>query len=72
VVDRGIYYIDRPATKSTLRFFDFASRRSVTIADDLGTASEGGGFATSPDGRTILFARRDSSIDDLMLVDNLK
>ena len=72
VVDRGIYYIDRPAMKATLRFFDVASRRSVTIADDLGTPADGGGFAASRDGRTLLFARRDSSIDDLMLVEHLK
>lgn len=72
VVDRGIYYIDRPATKSTLQFFDFASRRSVTIADDLGNLADGGGFAASRDGRTLLFARRDSSVDDLMLVERLK
>jgi Tol biopolymer transport system component/predicted Ser/Thr protein kinase len=72
VVDRGIYYIDRPATKSALRFFDFASRRSVTIAGDLGTPDEVGGFAASPDGRTILFVRSDSSVDDLMLVERLK
>ena len=71
VVDRGIYYIDQASTKSTLRFFDFASRRSVTIADDLGNTAEGGGFAASRDGRTILFARRDSSVDDLMLVERL-
>ena len=52
VVDRGLYYIDQASTKSTLQFFDFASRRSVTIAGDLGNTAEAGGFAASSDGRT--------------------
>ena len=30
------------------------------------------GFAASPDGRTILYSRIDSSIDDLMLVENFR
>jgi len=72
VVERGIYYIDQPSTKATIQFFDFASGRSVTIARDLGDAAEIAGFAASPDGRTILYARRDSAVDDLMLVENVR
>ena len=72
MVERGIYYIDQPPANATLQFFDFASRRSVTIARNLGDAADVGGFAASPDGRTILYARRDSSVDDLMLVENFR
>ena len=73
VVDRGIYYIDQASTKSTLRFFDFASRRSVTIAGDLGNTAEAGGFAASSDGRThSLRPSVTASVDDLMLVERLK
>ena len=72
VVERGIYYIDQASAKSTLRFFDFAGRRSVAIAGDLGQADEIGGFAASRDGRTVLYVKRDSSVDDLMPVEHFK
>ena len=67
---RGIYYIAVP--KAALQFFDFASRRAATIAEDLGRFAEEGGVAVSPDGRFVLFVRRDSSIDDLMLVERFR
>lgn len=81
VLDRGIYYIDRlsgkPAGSSTagagearLRYFDFASRGSTTVAPNLGNV--GLGLTASPDGRTILYSRVDSSVDDLMLVENFR
>ena len=70
VLDRGIYYIDRPERASRLQFFDFATKRSTTVAGDLGDARLG--LTASPDGRTILFTRRDSSVDDLMLVENFR
>jgi len=69
-LERGIYYIDRPAGGARLQFFDFATRRSTTVARNLGEV--GGGLTTSPDGRTILFSRMDSSVDDLMLVENFR
>jgi Tol biopolymer transport system component len=72
VVGQGIYYIDQPAAEATLQFFDFANRRSVTIARDLGDADEIGGLAASPDGRITFYARRDSAVDDLMLVENVR
>ncbi len=71
VVDRGVYYIEQ-TTKTSLQFFDFASRQSVTISPDLGNVAELGGFAVSPEGRTILYGRRDSSVCDLMLVENFR
>ena len=61
MIGRAIYYITQPTSNTTLQFCDFGSRRSITIARDLGGAAELGGFATSPDGRIILYARRDSS-----------
>ena len=70
VVDRGIYYVDRPAGETRLQFFDFATRTSKTIAPNLGNIS--GGLTASADGRTILYSRVDSSVDDLMLVENFR
>ena len=70
VLERGIYYLDRPANEARLQFFDVATRRSTTVARGLGEWT--GSLTVSPDGRTILFSRVDSSINDLMLVENFR
>jgi Tol biopolymer transport system component len=81
VLERGIYYIDRPSGKTggysadgpgepRLQYFDLATHRSTTVAPNLGNV--GLGFTSSPDGRTILYSRVDASVDDLMLVENFR
>jgi eukaryotic-like serine/threonine-protein kinase len=71
VLDRGIYYMDQPSVETRLQYFDFATRRSRTVAGNVGNVILG--FLTaSPDGRAILYARVDSSVDDLMLVENFR
>jgi Tol biopolymer transport system component/tRNA A-37 threonylcarbamoyl transferase component Bud32 len=71
VLSHGIYYLEQPSD-ARIRFFDFESRRSMTVASNLGDYTLIGGFAASRDGRTLLYAKRDSSVDDLMIVDNLR
>jgi Tol biopolymer transport system component len=68
--DKGSYYVDQPSTAMRLRYFDFATHRSTTIAPDLGNVDVP--LTTTPDGRTILFPRTSFSIDDLMLVENFR
>lgn len=70
VLDSGIYYIERTAAESRLQYFDLATRKTTTIAGDLGNVDVG--LTVSPDGRTILFSRVDSSVNDLMLVENFR
>jgi serine/threonine protein kinase len=82
VLDRGIYFvdrpsgeggihdIDRPSGETRLQYYDFATRRTTTVARDLGNVDIG--LATSIDGRTILYSRVDSAVDDLMLVDGFR
>jgi hypothetical protein len=72
VVERGIYYIDQSSPKTAFKFFDFAGRGDAMIARDLRNIAEIGGCAASLDGRTIFYARSDSSVDDLMLVENFR
>ena len=86
VAPTGLYYADRApraeadrsAGESRLRFYDFATRRSETVArlDDVGFANKLGqiGFTPGirPDGRAILYSRIDSTVDDLMLVESFR
>jgi hypothetical protein len=66
----GVYYLDKPSGETRLQYFDFATRRSTTVARNLGAVDA---FLTaSPDGRTLLYCRVDSSVDDLMLVENFR
>jgi len=70
VLEKGIYYIDRLAGETRLQFFDFATQKSAIMARGLGDVRLG--LTVSGDGRTILYTRRNSSIDDLMLVENFR
>ena len=68
--EKGIHYADRPADRTRLRFHDFATGRSTTVFENLGNI----GFTpgVSPDGRTILYSQIDSTVEDLMLVENFR
>jgi hypothetical protein len=82
VLDRGIYYVDRisggagihyfdrSAGETRLRYFDLATHRSTTIVRNLGNVDVP--ITASADGRIILYPRPDSSVDDLMLVENFR
>jgi len=81
VLNQGIYYIDRastngglyldgPAGEARLQYFDLATQKSTIVAHDLGNVFLG--LTASPDGRTVFYSRVDSSLDDLMLVDNFR
>jgi Tol biopolymer transport system component len=84
VLDGGIYYIDRPSAsadggllfvdqpsgETRLQYFNFGTRRTTTVARNLGNIFLG--LTASKDGRSIFYSRVDSSVDELMLVDNFR
>ena len=70
VLERGIYYIDIGPGGSRLQFFDLGAGGVKTVATGLGEVRYG--LTASADGRTILYTRVDSTIDDLMLVENYR
>ena len=82
VVERGIYYLDgasgeasrffsdRPPDETRLRYFEFATQQTSTVARNLGWVSFG--LSASRDGRTVFFSRIDSSVDELMIVDDFQ
>ncbi len=67
----GLYYA---ATTPDVRmeFFDFATRKSTVVARNPGEGAEVGGLTASADGRTLLYARLQSAVDDLMLVERFR
>jgi Tol biopolymer transport system component len=70
VIDGGIYYIERIPGQARLQYFDFRTRKTTTVAGNLGNVDTG--LSASPDGRTILFSRIERSVTDLMLVENFR
>ena len=70
VLDSGIYYLDQPSGETRLEFLDFATGRSTTVARHLGEIWAG--LSATPDGRMILYTKRESSVEDLMLVENFR
>jgi len=70
VLEKGIYYLDRAANETRLQYYDFGSGKSAIVARNLGDIFLG--LTATPDGRTILYTRIDSSVDDLMLVENFR
>ncbi len=67
VLETGIYYADRVANDTRLQYHDFATGTSTVVARNLGDITPL--ITASADGRTVLFARIDTSIHDLMLVE---
>ena len=68
--ERGEYATDRTGGETRLQYYDFATRQSTTVARNLGTVNFG--LSVSADGRHVYFSRVDSSVDELMLVDNFR
>jgi eukaryotic-like serine/threonine-protein kinase len=67
---RGVFYDDKPTGETLLQYFDFATKETTTVAENLGSVDLP--LAASTDGRLILFSRMDSSIEDLMIVENFQ
>jgi Tol biopolymer transport system component/predicted Ser/Thr protein kinase len=75
VTERGIYFVPQKVTpQPILQFFSFATQQvtQVMALDEPPVTSGVGGLAISPDGRWILYAQTDSSVADIMLVENFR
>jgi hypothetical protein len=70
VAERGLFYLDWLMDQPRLRFFDFATERSMTVASNLGEI-ETPLLAVSPDGRTILYSRTET-LADLAMIQNYR
>lgn len=74
VLPSGICYIpEKPNPRPTILFYDFAARQTRLVATmEKPVLRIWAGLAISPDERSILVTQIDSSISDLMLVENFR
>jgi hypothetical protein len=70
VVDGGIDYVDRPQAETRLCDLNLADGRSSIVAGGLGSIAPL--ISATPDGHTVLYARRDHSLQDLMRVEDFR
>ena len=82
VTDGGIFYIERVAGGmvpsiadqfgggTQLKYYEFATRRTMTVAQNLGAVAFG--LTASADSRTVFFSRVDSSANELTIVDGFR
>ena len=70
MLDEGIYYLQRVPGETRLMYLDLSTRQSTVIAGNLGDVFFG--LTATADGRTLFYSRFDSSVNDLMLVENFR
>jgi Tol biopolymer transport system component/DNA-binding winged helix-turn-helix (wHTH) protein len=72
VVDQGIYFIPgwHGEPHSTLKFFDFARRKTTLVADLPGLPAYG--LSLSPEGKNILFSLYEPPNSDLWMVERFR
>jgi dipeptidyl aminopeptidase/acylaminoacyl peptidase len=74
IMRNGICYVpEKPNPRPPILFFDFASKQTRVVATmEKPVLRVWAGLAVSPDERSILVTQVDSSISDLMLVENFR
>jgi hypothetical protein len=73
LVGDGVYFASRsgaPNTTYFIQFLNFATGKIRTVAPM--SAPPASGLSVSPDGRFLVFAQRDETGSDLMLVENFR
>jgi Tol biopolymer transport system component len=68
----GIYFLSEDPPNGKIKFFDFATRKTVSIFAPEKPAIDFGGLAVSPDGRSLLYNQVDSWDSYIMLVKNFR
>jgi eukaryotic-like serine/threonine-protein kinase len=74
VLKEGLYFISKEAApRQTIRFFSFATRRITPLLEvEKEPLWWGNGLSLSPDGRHLLYAQMDHSVNDILLVENFR
>jgi Tol biopolymer transport system component len=72
VMDKGIFILDDTKRLAKIKFFEFATRRTLELTTvDLGPRAPAGEmFSVSPNAKSIMYSRVDQVESDIMLVEN--
>jgi Tol biopolymer transport system component len=67
----GIYFVPSATSGSSIQFLDLNTNQIATVAGFEGRLNNGevGGLALSPDGKWLLYTKRDERGSELMLVE---
>lgn len=69
----GIYFLDKTADpRGTIEFFEFATRKTTPVFNLEKPASAFGGFALSPDGKSLLYSQLEVEDSSIMLVKSFR
>jgi len=74
MLPQGIYFITKEdVPQQTIHFYSFATRRITPLATvEKAPLDVQPGLAMSPDGRWLLYAQRDQTVNDIMLMENFR
>jgi Tol biopolymer transport system component/DNA-binding winged helix-turn-helix (wHTH) protein len=68
----GIYFLNGNPPDGKINFFDFATGKTICIFTVEKPVPYFGGLALSPDGRSLLYSKRESWNSDIMLLKNFR
>jgi hypothetical protein len=68
----GITYAEQTPHGIRIQFYNSKSRTSTSVIPNIDEGGLFGGLTASPDARTILYAKQDAAVADLMLVENFR
>jgi hypothetical protein len=68
----GIYFLTEDPPNGKIKFFDFATGKTISIFALEKPVGDGGGLALSPDGKSLLYTQRDSWDAYIKLVKNFR
>ena len=68
----GIFFLDRRALPTTIKFFELSTKRIRQIATLSKPAYDWGGLSLSPDGKWLPYSQVDDTPADIMLVENFR
>jgi Tol biopolymer transport system component len=66
----GIYFLDRQALPTTIKFFDFGTKQIRQIGTLSKPTDDWGGLSLSPDGKWLAYSQVDETPSDIMLVEH--
>lgn len=73
IVSQGIYFATLEAGQTRIKFFSFASAKTLPVATPEKALAQGDiGLTVSPDGRWLLYSQLDEKVGDIMMLEGFR